>query len=110
MPIRHLVMWTLRDRSDGPRFQSELQSCAGLVPGMLHFHVVLRDPTLEGNMDVALDSTFADAAALAAYQAHPHHRAVSARIGPLRAARHVLDFRVDDPADPPADAPPIQEA
>ena len=91
--IRHLVMWTLNDVADAPRFKAELDSCIGLVPGMLRFHVALRSEGLEANVDVLLDSTFADAAALDAYQNHPHHKAVSARIGPLRATRHVIDYR-----------------
>jgi quinol monooxygenase YgiN len=40
---------------------------------------------------VVLVSTFTDTAALAAYQTHPHHREVSAQLGPLRQTRSVLD-------------------
>jgi quinol monooxygenase YgiN len=89
--IRHLVMWTLKDIADAPRFKAELDSCAGLVPGMQTFEVRLRSEGLEANVDVLLDSTFVDAAALDAYQNHPRHKAVSARIGPLRNTRHVMD-------------------
>jgi quinol monooxygenase YgiN len=92
MPIRHLVMWTLKDFADAPRFKAELDSCIGLVPGMLSFQVALRRDGLEANVDVLLDSTFTDAAALDAYQHHPHHEAVSARIGPMRQTRSVLDY------------------
>ena len=94
MPIRHLVMWKLWDAGDAPRFKAELDSCISLVPGMLAFDVVLRDNALEGNVDVLLDATFADRAALDAYQQHPHHKAVSSRIGALRETRHVLDYEV----------------
>jgi quinol monooxygenase YgiN len=89
--IRHLVMWTLKDVADAPRFKAQLDSCAGLVPGMQRFEVHLRREGLEANVDVLLDSTFTDAAALDAYQNHPHHKAVSARLGPLRETRHVMD-------------------
>lgn len=95
MTIRHLVMWTLHDAADGARFKAELDSCRGLVPGMLEFRVALRRTGLEANVDVLLDSSFADAAALDAYQNHPQHKAVGARIGPLRATRHVLDYDTD---------------
>jgi quinol monooxygenase YgiN len=90
--IRHLVMWTLKDAADAPRFKAELDSCIGLVPGMRTFEVRLRSEGLEANVDVLLDSTFVDAGALDAYQNHPHHKAVSARIGPLRHTRHVMDY------------------
>ena len=96
MALRHLVMWTLKDAADAPRFKAELDSCAGLVPGMRSFRVACRREGLEANVDVLLDSSFADAAALAAYQNHPHHKAVSARIGPLRVSRHVLDYDESD--------------
>ncbi len=92
MTIRHLVMWTLRNPADAATFKAELDSCIGLVPGMLRFHVATRRGGLEANVDVLLDSTFADAAALETYQTHPHHKAVSARLGALRTSRHVLDY------------------
>lgn len=94
--IRHLVMWTLRDIADAPRFKAELDSCNGLVPGMQAFEVRLRSEGLEANVDVLLESTFVDAAALDAYQNHPHHKAVGARIGPLRHTRHVMDYESEN--------------
>jgi Stress responsive A/B Barrel Domain len=96
MALRHLVMWTLKDAADAPHFKVELDSCIGLVPGMLAFRVALQSEGLEANVDVLLDSSFVNAAALDAYQNHPHHKAVSARIGPLRVSRHVLDYDESD--------------
>jgi quinol monooxygenase YgiN len=95
MPLRHIVMWTLKDVADAPRFKAELESCRSLVPGVLSFQVALRREGLEANVDVLLDTTFLDAAALEAYRSHPHHEGVSARIGPLRHTRHVLDYELD---------------
>jgi quinol monooxygenase YgiN len=94
MSLRHVVMWTLKDPADAERFKAELDSCIDLVPGMLTFKVALRQDGLEANVDVLLDSTFSDATALAAYQTHPHHQAVSAKLGPLRHTRHVMDYFV----------------
>lgn len=94
MPLRHIVIWTLHDPADAPRFKAELDSCATLVPGMSQFEVATRQPGLEANADVVLLSTFADADALAAYQNHPHHQAVSRRIAPMRRERTVLDYLV----------------
>ena len=91
--IHHTVVWTLKDPADAPRFKALLDGCAGLVPGMLRFEVGIRDPELEANADVVLLSSFADEAALDAYQNHPHHKAVGAQLGPMRSARVVLDFR-----------------
>jgi quinol monooxygenase YgiN len=90
--IRHVVLWTLKDPAEAPRFKQLLDSCRGLVPGMLEFEVGIRTPGHEATADVILVSTFADAAALDAYQHHPQHKAVGAQLGPMREARSVLDY------------------
>jgi quinol monooxygenase YgiN len=95
MAIRHVVIWTLHDPADAAAFKAELDSCAGLVAGMREFEVGIRDATLEANADVVLVSLFDDETALAAYQNHPHHQGVSARIGVLRSERRVVDYRCD---------------
>ena len=91
--IHHVVIWTLKDPADAPRFKALLDSCSDLVPGMLAFDVGIRTPGLEANADVVLVSAFADAAALDAYQQHPAHQAVAAPLGPLRSDRRVVDYR-----------------
>jgi quinol monooxygenase YgiN len=94
--LRHVVMWTLRNPADAPRFKLLLDSCKGLVPGMLQFEVGVRTTEREGNVDVILVSAFADVDALHAYHHHPHHKAVSSQLGPLRQARSVLDYDTPD--------------
>jgi quinol monooxygenase YgiN len=89
--IRHVVMWKLKDAGAAPRFKALLDSCIGLVPGMLSFEVGIRAEGFEGTADVVLVSTFADVAALDAYQRHARHREVSAQLGPMRESRSVLD-------------------
>lgn len=90
--IRHIVIWTLNDPADAPRFKALLDSCAGLVPGMLDFEVGIRTEGLEANADVVLVSGFADSAALDAYQRHPAHQAVAAQLLPMRSERRVVDY------------------
>jgi hypothetical protein len=90
--IHHIVIWTLHDAGEAPRFKALLDTCAGLVPSMLSFEVGIRTPGLEANADVVLVSSFADAAALAAYQDHPQHRALAVQLGAWRRERRVLDF------------------
>lgn len=108
--IRHVVMWKMRRPEDASRFMYLLESCKGLVPGMLEFDVAVRAPGLEATQDVVLVSTFADAAALEAYVNHPHHQAVAKVLGEMRASRDVLDYDIDhsgpeDVAEDPAFAP-----
>ncbi len=93
--IRHVVMWKLHEAANAARFKALLDSCANLVPGMHQFEVGVRDNGLAANADVVLVSLFSDAAALDAYQNHPHHQSVSAQLGPMRESRHILDYLVE---------------
>ena len=90
--IKPLVMWTLKDPADAPRFKAQLDSCRELVPGLLAFEVAIRTARLEANCDVVLYSIFENSAALAAYQRHPHHQQISSGLGVLRDTRTVLDY------------------
>jgi quinol monooxygenase YgiN len=92
LKVTHIVMWTLKQSIDAPRFKELLESCGAVVPGILAFQVGVKSPTLEGNVDVVLYSVFSDRTALDAYQGHPHHKAISAQLQPLRDTRSVLDF------------------
>lgn len=93
--LRHVVMWTLNDSADAGRFKATLDTCRGLVPGLLEFEVGVRQRGLDASCDVVLVSTFSSRASLDAYQAHPHHQRVSAALGPLRSVRMVLDYEID---------------
>jgi quinol monooxygenase YgiN len=90
--IRHIVIFTLKRPEDAPKVKTLLDSCKALVPGMHEFDVGIKTEGLEANCDVVLISTFEDAAALAAYQPHPHHQGVVAQIREMAASRHVLDY------------------
>lgn len=90
--IRHIVIFTLKDPANAPKVKALLDSCKGLVPGMNEFDVGIKTEGLEATADVVLISTFQDAAALAAYQPHPHHQGVVAQIREMAASRQVLDY------------------
>lgn len=96
--IRHVVMWELHDAANAASFRDALLSCANLVEGQRGYEVAVRSSTLPATAHVCLIATFDDADALKRYQQHPAHQAVSERIGPLRKARHLLDYEVSDEA------------
>lgn len=96
--IRHIVMWSLHQPADAPRFKALLDSCAAVVSGIVEFDVGIRREGLEANVDVVLVSTFTDTAQLEAYQNHPHHKAVAVQLGAMRSGRQVLDFDFDTSA------------
>jgi quinol monooxygenase YgiN len=90
--LKHVVIWTLHNPQEAPRFKDLLESCAQLVPGMLSFDVGIRSEGLEANADVVLVSAFACRESLEAYLHHPHHKEVAAQLGPMRLQRAVVDY------------------
>jgi hypothetical protein len=103
--IRHIVMWKLKDHAEGAdraanlvKMKTLLDSCAGLVPGMLGFTTAIAQPGFEATYDIVLDSSFASMEALDAYQSHPQHVAMKPFIGAIRLERQCMDFEVPDPA------------
>ncbi len=90
--IKHIVIWTLKDPADARSMKALLDGCKAVVPGILEFEVGIRTDGLEANADVVLYAAFEDKAALAAYQAHPHHQAVGAQIAQMRQSRVVVDY------------------
>jgi hypothetical protein len=102
--IRHVVLWELHDPEQAALFAATLAECQaliGVLPGLRSFEIGRRGDGLAASADVCLVAGFDDAAALHAYEIDPLHRGVAARLGPLRRARHVLDFVVEAPAATP---------
>ncbi len=99
--IKHIVMWKLKDHAEGntkaenaARMKELLDSCAGLVPGLLTVEVALAIPGLEATYDVILYSEFTNKAALDAYQEHPTHQAIKPFIGAVRLERQCMDYEI----------------
>ena len=99
--IRHVVMWTMKPQAEGADGRSNalkvrelLESCRGLVPGMLEWQVVVHEPGLEATCDLMLYSVFDSAEALDAYQHHPRHVAIKPFIAAVRAERQCMDYLV----------------
>ncbi|HZX29196.1 MAG TPA: Dabb family protein [Telluria sp.] len=99
--LKHIVMWKLKESAEGADkatnarlMKEKLDACAGIVPGILKFEVMLAQPGLEATYDVVLYSEFADQEALAAYASHPVHKAVIPFIGAVRDARQCMDYIV----------------
>jgi len=99
--LKHIVMWKLKDHAEGAdratnatEMKRRLDACAGIVPGMHAFEVVIAQPGLEATYDVVLYSEFDDKAALDAYAQHPTHKALVPFIGAIREARQCMDYEV----------------
>ena len=97
--VKHIILWKLKaDLADVNAvkggIKSGLEGLKGQIPGLLEI-TVHTEGLPSSNMDVMLDSTFTDAAALKAYATHPAHVAVAdGKVRPFTAQRACLDFEV----------------
>jgi quinol monooxygenase YgiN len=99
--IKHIVMWKLKDYAENNNKQAnavlvkkKLEAINKLVPGMLKLEVGIDLGLDAAGYDVVLYSEFEDEIALAAYQAHPEHKAVFPFIAAVREQRHAVDYQV----------------
>lgn len=97
--VRHVILWKLReDLSPEEKetvragIKAGLEGLAGRIPGLLEIKVYTEG--LPGsNMDLMLDSAFADEASLKGYAVHPEHVAVAdGKVRPYTAVRSCMDF------------------
>ncbi|OOZ39212.1 hypothetical protein BOW53_12580 [Solemya pervernicosa gill symbiont] len=97
--IRHIVMWGLKgDGTEGSPEQSaremkrQLEQLPGRIPEILELKVGIADPDSESNVDIVLETSFDDWAALERYQEHPAHQEVAEYVKKVRVSRHVIDY------------------
>ncbi|MDP1783132.1 MAG: Dabb family protein [Hydrogenophaga sp.] len=97
--LHHIVMWKIKDlgaegdkATNVAKARALLDACAQLVPGITRFEVATAQPGLEGTCDLVLNSTFADRAALAAYQTHPSHVALKPFMRKVVLERQCMDY------------------
>ena len=91
--IRHVVFFTAADKKDVGRIVEGLSSLR-TIPHSSHFEVGrnLNRDALSDAVDVVVYAEFEDAAALAAYKAHPVYQACITIVRPLREMRVAADL------------------
>ena len=95
--VKHIILWQLKDEIADKAavkagIKEGLEGLAGQIPGLLSI-TVHTEGLPSSNADVMLDSSFEDAAALAAYAVHPAHVAVADNaVRPFTKTRLCLDF------------------
>ena len=98
--IRHIVLFTLADRSPAGKpaqfasLRDALEPLAGSVPGVLSLRVSADATTIPTHWDAALETEHPSWEALADYQAHPDHRRAVEAIDAIVAARAVVDYEL----------------
>lgn len=99
--VRHVVMWAFKETCYAAQIEelrkeikAGLEGLKGQIPGILQINVIT-NPLPSSNVDLMLDATFEDEAALNAYSVHPLHAEVAKNcIDPFRATRNCLDYDI----------------
>lgn len=91
--IRHIVFFTAKAGEDIDAICEGL-ALLGSIPLCRHFEVARNSKVdqISNEVDVVVYAEFADAAALAAYKAHPTYAEATRRVRPLRELRLSADF------------------
>lgn len=91
--IRHIVFFTAAE-SDNIDAICEGLKLLGTIPHSQHFEVTRNTKVdqISNEVDVVVYGEFADAAALAAYKAHPTYVEATRRVRPLRELRLSADI------------------
>ncbi len=101
--VKHIILWALKPELQGEErlqvienIRKGLEGLQGQVPGLLDIRVYGGASALPtSNADVMLDSTLADAQALAGYACHPAHvHAAETYVIPFTQVRTCLDFEI----------------
>jgi hypothetical protein len=97
--VKHIILWTLKDTLNEEEkanikagIKAGLEGLAGQIPGLEEIKVYT-EGLPSSNVDLMLDSTFADEASLKGYSVHPKHVAVAdGKVRPYTATRTCMDF------------------
>lgn len=95
--IRHVILWKLREELSNAereraaqKIKKELEALIGQVDGLMSVRVSIQ-PIAGSNMDLMLDSSFTDEAALEGYQMHPAHLKAKEFVKSVTTGRACMD-------------------
>ena len=99
--VKHIILWQLKDEFSAQEKESikagikaGLEGLQGQIPGLLEIKVQT-EGLASSNVDVMLDSTFADEASLKGYAVHPAHVEVAdTKVRPFTKSRACMDFEM----------------
>ena len=99
--VKHIILWQLKDEFTAQEkaeirkgIKEGLEGLAGQIPGLTEIKVQTEMLAIS-NVDVMLDSTFVDEAALKGYAVHPAHVEVAdTKVRPYTKTRACIDYEV----------------
>jgi len=92
--IKHIVMWTLKDKADAIKVKTMLEALKDKVPNIIDIEVGIDFNGSDAAADVVLYSTFASIDDLNSYQQHPEHQAVIPLMQAMTTSRKVTDYEI----------------
>ncbi|MDX8381226.1 MAG: Dabb family protein [Ghiorsea sp.] len=92
--IKHIVMWTLHEKSDAKKVKHLLEDLKIKIPNIIELEVGIDFNQSDAAADVVLYSTFASLNDLNQYQEHPEHVAVIPQMQALTISRKVVDYEI----------------
>ena len=100
--VKHIILWKLKSEYTSEKkaeilagIKQNLESLAGVVPGLLEIKVHYENALASSNADVMLDSTLESEEALKGYAVHPAHvAAANGYVRPYTDTRLCLDYEV----------------
>lgn len=90
--VKHVVMWRLKDRADGPGLKKAIENMKGKVPSLVDVECGINYNPADAACDLILISVHNSREELDAYQDDPLHGEVKKLVGPAVTERYVVDF------------------
>ena len=100
--VKHIILWKLKSDFSAEEkakilagIKTNLESLAGVVPGLLEIKVNCEKVLASSNADLMLDSTLESPDALKGYAVHPAHVVVAnTYVRPFTEVRLCLDYEI----------------
>ena len=90
--VKHVVMWTLKDKGDAPNLKAAIDNMKGKVSSMVDVECGINYNPGSAACDLILISVHNSKEELDAYQDDPIHGEVKKLVGAAVTARYVVDF------------------
>lgn len=92
--VKHIVMWTLKNKAEAPALKEAIEGMKGKVPTMVDVECGINYNPADAACDLVLISVHNSKEDLDAYQDDPIHGEVKKIVGAAVTARHVVDFEI----------------
>ena len=97
--VKHMIVWKFKEDLENKdararEIKTALEGLVGKIEGLLEMHILTNGMSCSSG-DLMMDSSFASADALAAYQKHPLHVEIAdGLVRPSMASRLSFDYEV----------------